>query len=465
VGAWRWGVAPPPSPHPRSTVKQEQLINSNQAIVVDACWRSDLAPDILGSARATDFRQNFTNAPIANTGYPMALANALASSDLNGSISEITVNFNSTFSWYFGVDANTPASQYDFASVVLHEVGHGLGFAGLGRVDTGNNACGTSTIGDGCIAPSGTPQAYDRFTEDGNGTRLLNYGNPSAALGNALTGNAGGVFFDGANASAANGARVPLYTPRVWEQGSSYSHDDDLLIGTPGDDVILGMGGNDRIVGLEGNDCLDGGDGRDWIGGGEGNDLIFGRAGGDTIVGDSGDDLIAGGDARDLITGGLGNDVIFGDAGSDQITGNSGDDLIAGGAGADSIDGGAGNDRIFGGDSGDHVIGGTRNDAIFGDGGSDWLAGNDGDDSIVGDVGADSIDGGAGNDQIFGGDDSDRLIGGTGSDSMKGGLGDDRLQGNDGADDLDGGPDRDRLDGGSDTDVCVNGEQLISCEF
>ncbi|HEU5103138.1 MAG TPA: hypothetical protein VFU22_29155 [Roseiflexaceae bacterium] len=32
------------------------------------------------------------------------------------------------------------------------------------------------------------------------------------------------MFFDGANANAANGGRVGLYAPSTWNQGSSYSH-------------------------------------------------------------------------------------------------------------------------------------------------------------------------------------------------------------------------------------------------
>lgn len=217
------------------------LLNSSQTIVVGACWRTDLHPLVLGSAGTTTVHRSspsFTTAPIANTWYPAALASALQNSDLNGSTAEILANFNAGRSdWYYGTDGNTPGSEIDFASVVLHELGHGLGFFGFGDVDTGDNACGTGNPGDGCLGYLGYPSAYDRFTEDGSDTLLLSYTNPSATLGNALTGKVGGgVYFDGPSANAANTdngkSPVKLYAPSTWASGSSYSHLDEIFNGT-----------------------------------------------------------------------------------------------------------------------------------------------------------------------------------------------------------------------------------------
>ena len=42
--------------------------------------------------------------------------------------------------WYFGTDGSTPFSQYDFVSVVMHEIAHGLNFAGSMRVSSGREA-------------------------------------------------------------------------------------------------------------------------------------------------------------------------------------------------------------------------------------------------------------------------------------------------------------------------------------
>lgn len=198
------------------------LLNAGQTIEIDACWRSDLGNGVLGSAGAYDLYRDFTNAPVSGTWYPVALANTFANTDLNGGDPEIIANFSSSFAnWYFGIDGNTPASNYDFASVVLHEMGHGLGFFGSMNVSGSAGQWGFGTV---------YPAIYDRFTEDGNGLALLSYTNNSTALGNALRGNNNGVFFDGPNANSGNGGnRVRLYSPSSWNQGSSYSHLDEVF--------------------------------------------------------------------------------------------------------------------------------------------------------------------------------------------------------------------------------------------
>lgn len=197
------------------------LLNSGPPIEVDACWWSTLGTGVLGSAGTTSLYRDFTNAPVAGTWYPVALANALSNSDLNGGTAEISANFSSAFSWYYGTDGN-PGAKLDFASVVLHELGHGLGFLGSMTVLGGNGYWGFWT---------GFPATYDRFTENG-ATPLLNYASGSSALASALTSN--NVYFNGPNANAANGGgRVKLYAPALWDSGSSYAHLDEIFNNTP----------------------------------------------------------------------------------------------------------------------------------------------------------------------------------------------------------------------------------------
>lgn len=192
------------------------ILQSNQSIEVDACWKQ-LGSGVLGSAGANNYHRNFSGAPIANSWYPAAVANGISGSDLSPSEAELTANFNSNFNWYFGTDGNPAFSQYDFVSVILHEIGHGLGFSGSMRIVTGSGSWGFG---------SSSPFAYDRFTENGSNQALLNtslFPNPSAALASQLQ--SGNIFFDGPEASAANGNKpVELYAPSSWNQGSSYSH-------------------------------------------------------------------------------------------------------------------------------------------------------------------------------------------------------------------------------------------------
>ncbi|MFQ5616289.1 MAG: hypothetical protein ACE5GO_07500 [Anaerolineales bacterium] len=208
----------------------ETQITSSVPIEVEANW-ANLGSGILGGAGASELYRDFSNAPQANTWYPVALANKLAGSDLDSG-PDIDASFNSTFSsWYFGTDGSPPTNQYDFISVVLHEIGHGLGFFGTMTVDAAaGGTCGG--VGLGCWGyGTGFPGIYDLFTENGSGVSLLSFPNNSAQLAAELTSD--NVFFDGPLANAANGgAPVELYAPSTWQQGSSYSHLGEVFNGT-----------------------------------------------------------------------------------------------------------------------------------------------------------------------------------------------------------------------------------------
>jgi hypothetical protein len=185
-------------------------LTSPVTIVVDAEF-APLGTNVLGSAGPSLVR-NRTGLP-PGTWYPVALANKITGLDLLPGSSDIDAQFSSTFSWYYGTDGNAPSGTYDFVSVVLHELGHGLGFIGLANVSGGSGSLGSG----------GFPSIYDRFTENGAGQALLSFVNPSAALGSQLTSN--NVYFDGPRTRLANGGNpARLYAPASWQPGSSYSH-------------------------------------------------------------------------------------------------------------------------------------------------------------------------------------------------------------------------------------------------
>jgi hypothetical protein len=171
--------------------------------------------------------------------YPDALADALSGSDKGSGGFDIDASFNSTFSdWYLGTDGASPPGKWDLMSVVLHELGHGLGFLGSPTVDDGvfeamvNPVECDGIAGHGCWQLGATfPVIFDLFTEDNLGIAIRDSGtfpNNSIALGNVLTGM--DVFFDGAAATAGNGGSpAELYAPGTWEPGSSYSHLDETV--------------------------------------------------------------------------------------------------------------------------------------------------------------------------------------------------------------------------------------------
>jgi hypothetical protein len=171
--------------------------SSPQTIVIDACWHTGLASSTLGQASSAELLSDFPNAPRSGTWYPVALANELAGQDLNDTTAEIVADFNSKSSWYFGLDGNTPESQYDFVTVVLHELAHGLGFGGSASIDDGVDPkeC-DGTAGVGCL--SRPPDAYDEYVENSARQSLLNtalFPDSSAALGQELVGQ--NLFFHG----------------------------------------------------------------------------------------------------------------------------------------------------------------------------------------------------------------------------------------------------------------------------
>jgi hypothetical protein len=201
------------------------LLYSPQPLEIDAELAS-LPGNVLGAAGPYHYFREFPNRPYASTWYPVGLANTLAGSDLNGPDAEIRATFNSAFpSWYFASDGNTPNTKYDFVSVVMHELGHGLGFAGSMRVSSGSGSWGFA----GQVSPPYYPAIYDRFATNAANTSLIDtsaFANPSAALATQLT--SGNVFFNGSRAIVAHGGSRPrLYAPSPWAAGSSFSHLDE----------------------------------------------------------------------------------------------------------------------------------------------------------------------------------------------------------------------------------------------
>ena len=196
----------------------KNLIYSPVPIHVKANWVS-LATDVLGSCSPTDIKTDFNSTQIWNCYYPIALVEKMLGEEVNPvNDYEIDANFNKDFgNWYFGTDGNTPADQYDFVSVVLHEMAHGLGF--IGNFYSSKDGKGGYSSG-----VDNFPAAFDLFVENKSGNKLINtklFTNPSIPLNQNLT--SGWLNFD----LLVAGQLPKLYAPKKWDGGSSIYHLDD----------------------------------------------------------------------------------------------------------------------------------------------------------------------------------------------------------------------------------------------
>jgi len=123
----------------------------------------------------------------------------------------------------------------------------------------------------------------------------------------------------------------------------------DWLLGTGADDYLRGGKGTDDLFGKLGNDKLLGGDGRDRLQGMDGDDVLRGGKGADLLSDLQGDNRLTGDAGRDRLNSGDGDDTLKGEAGGDRLSAGGGDDRLNGGGGADHLDGGPGQDRLKGG--------------------------------------------------------------------------------------------------------------------
>ncbi|MDA7424685.1 M10 family metallopeptidase C-terminal domain-containing protein [Thalassococcus lentus] len=392
----------------------------------------------------------------------------------------------------FGSSGSLVAPGVRGFSLLLHEIGHALGFE--------HPFEGTYTINPNRDSGIFTVMSYNRSRStvelgslDEEAIEYI-YGPDSADLD---------AEFDAAlNAIIINAPSTDTWLLPAW-------HGAHLLTGGAGDDSLLGDNGDDTLIG---------GDGDDWLRGGEGDDMLYDGPGNDTIEGDFGNDtLIVPADVTGieiaLTWGGgqitrqngevdelvwietvqvVGNEGvrITGSAATETLIGGDGDDTIQSMGGLDSINGGAGNDELYasefaltyveGGAGDDTLIGGFGNDTLDGGGGADVIDGGDGYDiasyasadrsvrvdlqnpaisfnDAAGDMfisieefqtgdGIDQLRGDAGDNIFRTGGVSDRLYGRAGDDMLFGEAGADAFYGGLGADIMTGGDDAGRRD-------------------
>lgn len=194
------------------------LISSSQTIRVTAQWQK-LESGVLGSAIWGSVHANFPGAQRLNTYYPVALAEKIAGQELNASTeADIVANFSNSANWSYNLTGTPAAGKYDLVTVVLHELGHGLGFVDSYSVNGSQGSVGFD---------DGTPMIFDLAVQNNAGQSLFTgFTSPSVAMKTQLS--SAGVFFNSPLAVTSNaGARPKLYAPTTFDAGSSISHWDE----------------------------------------------------------------------------------------------------------------------------------------------------------------------------------------------------------------------------------------------
>jgi hypothetical protein len=184
---------------------------------------------VLGQAGAVTFVRNIPNGT-PNTYYPISLANKTAGADLNGSSNEINATFNSEVDngclgggsrFYYGLNNTTPGGRINLLVVLLHEMGHGLGFQSLANAQTGALA-------------NGSPDTYTRNMYDAS-TNMSWVDMTNAQRVTSAT-NTGSLYWDGPSVRGASAAlnapacrdaatgRLQLFAPNPFQSGSSVAH-------------------------------------------------------------------------------------------------------------------------------------------------------------------------------------------------------------------------------------------------
>lgn len=213
------------------------LLITTVPIRIEAVFDS-LDPGVLGGAGPGGWRR------VAAIPFwlPRALFDQLAERDLDPGDADIRATFSNDSDWYFGLDGRPGEDEFDFVSIVYHELAHGLGFFDSFVVEDREAEYAEYGIGDDNL-----PTIFELAIFDKELDQLVAeefFSNGSTELHDAITGiklfwgvrGLENVHGETVTAPAANGGSpVMLWAPEEFNEGSSISHldEDAYPSGTP----------------------------------------------------------------------------------------------------------------------------------------------------------------------------------------------------------------------------------------
>ena len=165
------------------------ILDSQVEIHVLASWDAlDCDPTFgfLGFAGPQGVQSDFSGAQQPDTWYPTALANALAEVDLDPANADISARFNSAvgtaacltnFAWYYGLDNNSAAREFDLVTTALHEIAHGLGFLDFVDKSSGQLLMGQIDAYSRWVFDDTVEKRWGQMTDGERAASAINSGN------------------------------------------------------------------------------------------------------------------------------------------------------------------------------------------------------------------------------------------------------------------------------------------------
>lgn len=150
----------------------ESALHPTTDIFVTAAF-NPLGPGVLGSAGTTFVFRDFPGAELTGTWYHSALTDRLFGSDGAPGFADINTQFSSTFVFYLGFD-NNEGALVDLLPVVLHELGHGLGFANFVTEATGTLFLGFKDVYSEYTLDVDTGKIWNEMTDAERQASALN---------------------------------------------------------------------------------------------------------------------------------------------------------------------------------------------------------------------------------------------------------------------------------------------------
>lgn len=209
-----------------------KVLSTEVPVKIEAKWVSFEDENTLGAAGAASW--SLYSFQGTNFWVPASLRDQFRGSALRPTEPHIRMEFSKDHDWYYGVDGWPDETKHDFISVVLHEIGHGLGFISSFSVDESGN------LEVGWEATDGNTYAtlYDTKILDSDFNPVIASSDlTSDHVLSALTNHR--LFWSGRVSYRVNGGPVMLWAPSEYSSGSSVSHMDEHAYPVNSPDTLM----------------------------------------------------------------------------------------------------------------------------------------------------------------------------------------------------------------------------------